>query len=74
MEDALECALKWFTNNCMIVNPGKFQSTIIDRYKAKINPQSLTNKSNSIKTSEHEAFSYWDRQLFKPSIARFYDL
>ena len=30
LEDASECTIKWFTNNCMIVNPGKFQSVIIE--------------------------------------------
>ena len=30
MEDSSECAMKWFTNNCMIVNLGKFQSVIIE--------------------------------------------
>ena len=24
LEETSECAIKWFTNNCMIVNPGKF--------------------------------------------------
>ena len=30
LEETSECAIKWFTNNCMIVNPGKFRSIIID--------------------------------------------
>ena len=29
LEDAWECATKWFTNNYMIVNPGKFESIMI---------------------------------------------
>ena len=34
-----ECAIKSFQNNYMIVNPGKFQSFIIERNKGDINPQ-----------------------------------
>ena len=52
MEDASECATKWFSNNCMIVNPGKFQSVIIENSKGKINMQSLKINGNSIETSE----------------------
>ena len=52
LEDASECAKKWFTNNCMIVNPGKFQSIIIESSKGKINPQSLKINDNFIETSE----------------------
>ena len=29
MEDASEYAMKWFTNNCMIVNLGKFNGNSI---------------------------------------------
>ena len=29
LKDASECTIKWFTNNCMILNPDKFQSVII---------------------------------------------
>ena len=36
----------------MIVNPGKFQSIIIERTKGKINPQSLIINNNSIETSD----------------------
>ena len=52
MENASKFAIKWFTNNCMIVNPGKFQSIIIESSKGKINLQSLKINSNSIETSE----------------------
>ena len=51
LEDAAECAIKLFTNNCMIINPGKFQSIIIESSKGKINPQSLKISGNSIETS-----------------------
>ena len=51
LENALACAIKWFTNNCMIVNSRKFQSITIERSKDKINPQSLIINSNSIETS-----------------------
>ena len=30
MEDASEYTMKWFTNNCMIANLGKFQSVIVE--------------------------------------------
>ena len=30
LENGSECAIKWSTNNCMIVNPGRFQSIIIE--------------------------------------------
>ena len=36
----------------MVVNPGKFQSIVIERSKGKINPQSLIIKINCIETSE----------------------
>ena len=52
LEDASECAIKWFTNNCMIVNPGKLQSIRIESSKGKFNPQSLKINSNSIETSK----------------------
>ena len=52
LEDASERAIKWFTNNCMIVNPGKFQSIIIESSKGKIKPQSLKINGNFIETSE----------------------
>ena len=52
LEDASECAIKWLTINCMIVNPGKFQSIIVESNKGKINPQSLKINSNFIETSE----------------------
>ena len=52
LEDASECAIKCFTNNCMIVNPGKFDSIIIESSKVKINPQSLKINGNSIETSK----------------------
>ena len=52
MENASKFAIKWFTNNSMIVNPGKFQSIIIESSKGKINLQSLKINSNSIETSE----------------------
>ena len=51
LEDTSEYAIKCFTNNCMIVNPGKFQSIIIESSKGKINPQSLKISGNSIETS-----------------------
>ena len=51
LESASSYPIKWFTINCMIVNPGKFQSIIIQRSKGKINPQSLIINSNSIKSS-----------------------
>ena len=50
LEDASECTIKWFTNNCMILNPDKFQSIIIDSNKGKINPQSSKINGNSIET------------------------
>ena len=52
LEDASECAIKLFTNNCMIVKPGKFQSIIIESSKGKINPQSLKTKGNSNENSK----------------------
>ena len=52
MENASKFAIKWFTNKCMIVNPGKFQSFVIEISKGKINPQSLKINRNSIETSE----------------------
>ena len=52
MENASECAIKWFTNNCMTVNLGKYQPIILERSKGKVNPQSLIINSNSIETSE----------------------
>ena len=36
LEDVRECAIKWFTNNCMIVKPREFQSIIIESSKGKI--------------------------------------
>ena len=39
LENASECVIKWFTNNCMILNPGK--SVIIESSRGKINPQRL---------------------------------
>ena len=36
----------------MIVNPGKFDSIIIESSKVKINPQSLKINGNSIETSK----------------------
>ena len=36
-QNASEYAIKWFTNNCMIVNPGKLQSVITESSKGKIN-------------------------------------
>ena len=53
LEHVLECAIKWFTNNCIIVNPVKFQSIIIDSSKGKINPQSLKINGNSIEIDDH---------------------
>ena len=50
LEDASECAIKLFTNNCMIV---KFQSIIIDTSKGKINPQTLKINGNSIEIDDH---------------------
>ena len=50
LEDASECAIKLFTNNCTIVNPGKFQSIIIESSEDKINLRSLKINGNSIKT------------------------
>ena len=47
-----ECVIKWFRNNCMVVNPGKFQSIIIQNSKGKINQQSAKINSNCGKTSE----------------------
>ena len=52
LEDASECAIKWFTNNCMIVNPSKFQCIIIENSKGKIDPQSLKINSSSTETSK----------------------
>ena len=52
LEDAAECAIKLFTYNCMIINPGIFQSIIIESSKGKINLQSLKINGNSIQTSE----------------------
>ena len=52
LEDTSECVMKWFTNSCMIGNPGKFQSVIIESSKDKINRQSLKINGNSIETSE----------------------
>ena len=52
LENASECAIKWFTNNCMIVNLCKLQSIIIERSNGKTNPQSLIINSNYIETSE----------------------
>ena len=52
LEHASECAIKWFTYNSMIVNPGKFQSIIKESSNGKVNPQSLKIKNNSIETSE----------------------
>ena len=43
--------IKWFTNNCMILNPSKFQSNI-ESSKGKIKPRSLKINSDSIKTSK----------------------
>ena len=40
----------------MIVNPGKFQSVIIENSKGKINMQSLKINGNSIETSESAKF------------------
>ena len=37
----------------MIVNPGKFQSIVIERSKGKINPHSLIINNNSTETSEN---------------------
>ena len=51
LKDASECFIKWFTNNFMIVNPGKFQSIIIESNKGKINSQSLKINDNFIETS-----------------------
>ena len=45
LEGASECAIKCFTNNWMIVNPGKFQSVITESSKGKINLQSLKMKA-----------------------------
>ena len=56
LEDASECAIKWFTNNCMIVNRGKFQSIIIESSKGKIDPQSLKINSSSNETSKSVKF------------------
>ena len=53
LKNTRECAGKWFRNNCMIVNPGKFQSITIERRKDKINLQSLKINNNSIETSEN---------------------
>ena len=43
--------IKWFTNNCMILNPSKFQSNI-ESSKGKIKPRSLKINSDSIETSK----------------------
>ena len=51
-EDASECAIKWFTNNCMIVNPDKSQAVITESSRSKINPQSLKINGNTIENSE----------------------
>ena len=56
LENASECAIKWFTNNCMIAHSGKFQSIKAESIKGKINPQSLKIKKNSIETSERVKF------------------
>ena len=52
LEDASECAIKWFTNHCMIVNPGKLQSIRIESSEGKFNLQSLKINGNSIETSK----------------------
>ena len=53
---ASECAIKWFANDFMIVNPGKCQSIITKNSKVKINPLSLKINSNSIETSDNVKF------------------
>ena len=59
LEDASQCAIKWFTNNYMIVNPGKFQSIITESSKGKINSQSLKiNRSFVLNLREYDSFRY----------------
>ena len=48
LENPSQCAVKWFTNNCIILNLGKFQSIILERSKGKI----LIINSNSFEISE----------------------
>ena len=46
-------ATLWFSDNSMIVNPEKFQATIIDRKTKKNNPQKLTIDEKVITSSEN---------------------
>ena len=46
-------ATKWFRDNSMIVNPGKFQAIIIDRKNQRNNPQKLTIYKKIITSSEN---------------------
>ena len=52
LEGASKCAIKSFTKNCLVVNPGKLQSIIIESSKGKINPQNLKINGIFIETSE----------------------
>ena len=52
LKNASEYVIKWFTSNCRIVNPAKFQIIIIKRIKCKINPQGLIISCDTIETLE----------------------
>ena len=52
LESESEIAINWFKDNHMIVNPGKFQAIIIDKYKGN-----HTNQIRSIDQKEIKAVS-----------------
>ena len=51
LENASGDAIKWFQRNCMIANPGKFQSIIICKEKKQLDSVTLTINNKSIQPS-----------------------
>ena len=49
LESESEKAINWFKDNHMIVNPGKFQATILDKHKGNHNNQIINIDQKEIK-------------------------
>ena len=49
LESESEIAINWFKDNHMIVNPGKFQAIIIDKYKGNHTNQIRSKDQKEIK-------------------------
>ena len=56
LESESEKAINWFKDNHMIVNPGKFQATILDKHKGNHNNQIINIDQKEIKGKKSTTF------------------